>query len=278
MWEDGFLTDSEAVNKLVEYTGKSENDAYWDVQEWGNKANAEEGEKYTDSNYYRLWQVIDNDGDAEAAMNELLEHGKDANQVASDIRSHIKDEFNAGTLTEKEAAAKLYKYGTHKDNGKQVKYTVQEANDIVSEWAAKQKLGWDYDDKENLYKNGEISKTELKQAMINVGGYTSEKADEKIAVYDWQNEGYSDITYASIKEYNSGPKSAGVSHAIWYKYWLAEKSLQADYKANGDTIPYSKMVKVLQYIGNLNITNDQKYALAKTYTDSDANIAKYKTW
>lgn len=278
MWEEGAISSSEAVDKLVEYTGKDKDTAYWDVQKWGNKANAEEDEKYTDSNYYRLWQVIDNDGDAEAAMSELLEHGKDANQVATDIRSHIKDEFNAGTLTEREAADKLYKYGTHKDNGKQVKYTVQEANDIVSEWAAKQKLGWDYDDKENLYKNGEISKTELKQAMMNVGGYTSEKADEKILVYDWQNEGYSDITYASIKEYNAGPKSAGVSHAIWYKYWLAEKSLQADYKANGDTIPYSKMIKVFQYIGNLNITNDQKYALAKTYTDSDTNIAKYKTW
>ena len=281
MWEEGAISSSEAVDKLVEYTGKDKDTAYWDVQKWGNKANAEEDEKYTDSNYYRLWQVIDNDGDAETAMSELLEHGKDADQIAQDVRKHIKDAYTNGEITDTQARERMLKYGQHKENKQIVPYTKAEVDKLVNGWVTSNTLGWDYDDKETLYAKGEISKSELKTALVDIGGMTSEKADQRIEIMDWNKEGYAvenDKYDSIIGEYNKKLKSHGISKSIWYNYYIFESKTSGEVDANGKSIPYSKMRKLFEYIGNLNITSEQKMALARTYTDSESSIAKYKTW
>lgn len=281
MWEEGTITTSEAVDKIVEYTGKDPDTAYWDVQKWANKANAEDDEKHTDSNYYRLWQVIDNDGDAEAAMSELLEHGKDADQIAQDVRKHIKDAYTNGEITDTQARERLLKYDQHKVDKQLVPYTKAEVDKLVNGWVTSNTLGWDYDDKETLYAKGEISKSELKKALVDIGGMSSEKADQRIEVMDWNKEGYAvenDKYDSIIGKYNSMLKSKGVSKSIWYNYYVFQSQTSGEVDANGKSIPYSKMVKLFDYIGKLNITSDQKMALARTYTDSESSIAKYKTW
>ena len=281
MWEEGTITTSEAVDKIVEYTGKDPDTAYWDVQKWANKANAEDDEKYTDSNYYRLWQVIDNDGDAEAAMSELLEHGKDADQIAQDVRKHIKDAYTNGEITDTQARERLLKYDQHKVDKQLVPYTKAEVDKLVNGWVTSNTLGWDYDDKETLYAKGEISKSELKKALVDIGGMSSEKADQRIEIMDWNKEGYAvenDKYDSIIGKYNRELKSKGVSKSIWYNYYVFQSQTSGEVDANGKSIPYSKMVKLFDYIGKLNITSDQKMALARTYTDSESSIAKYKTW
>ena len=281
MWADGLLTESEAVDKLVDYTGKDKDTAYWDVQKWSNKANAEDDEKYTNTDYYRLWQVIDSDGDAEAAMSELLEHGKDADQIAQDVRKHIKDAYTNGEITDAQARERILRYGQHKENKQLVKYTKAEADKLVNGWVTSNTLGWDYDDKETLYAKGEISKSELKTALVDIGGMTSQKADERIEIMDWNKEGYAvenDKYDSIIGTYNKELKSKGISKSIWYNYYVFESKTSGEVDANGKSIPYSKMRKLFEYIGKLNITNDQKMALARTYTDSESSIAKYKTW
>lgn len=281
MWADGLLTESEAVDKLVDYTGKDKDTAYWDVQKWSNKANAEDDEKYTNTDYYRLWQVIDNDGDAEAAMSELLEHGKDADQIAQDVRKHIKDAYTNGEITDAQARERLLRYGQHKENKQLVKYTKAEVDKLVNGWVTSNTLGWDYDDKETLYAKGEISKSELKTALVDIGGMTSEKADQRIEIMDWNKEGYAvenDKYDSIIGEYNKKLKPHGISKSIWYNYYVFESKTSGEVDANGKSIPYSKMRKLFEYIGNLNITSEQKMALARTYTDSESSIAKYKTW
>lgn len=278
MWQDGTYSVDEAVEKYAEYSGKDKDTAYWEVQKWINKA---EDEDASTSPYYRVYNLIDNGLDATDAINELTTHGKSEDDVASAIRKHIKDAFNDGDITEKEALDAIRKYGKHKVNKQLAEYSAEEAEALVESWAVSKSLGWDYDDKETLYANGEITANELKRALTGIGGMSEEKANRRIEQYDWANEGFevTDNQYDSIiGTYKSTIRQAGISKAIWYNYYVFQSKTTADKDANGNSINGTKMAKVFEYIGSLNITSDQKMALARTYTQNEKNIAKYRTW
>ena len=324
MWSGGLISDGEAVEKLIEYVGMDDDPAYWKVQEWYNKSIDEEAGS---SPYYRLKSVITNDEDASDAITELLDHGKKADDVADYVRNDIiKAAFKDGTITEAEAVEKLVKYGQKKDHSKLVKYTQAEAQAIVDNWSktnslgwdyskkaellqsgevskadikkalmdiegyssekadtwiAKNSLGWSYQDRAYLYGEGEITKSELKKALMSVDGMSSEQADQTIETYEWSNAGYEvepNQYNAIIGQYYDTIQKAGISKAIWYDYYKWQSKARADKDANGESINGTKMRKVFEYIGKLNITNDQKMALARTYTDNEKSIAKYKTW
>lgn len=324
IWKDGDLTSDAAVKLMVDYTDMDADDAYWAVQKWYNTSlDKEEG----DTKYYRLNMAIANDGDAGDAISELLEHGTKADDVATHIRKDIiKAAYDKGEITDKEATAKLVKYGQHKVAGRLVAYSADEAKDLVTtwsktkaldwdyddrvallqsgeiskaeikkaymdiedksseeadEWIAKNSLGWSYQDKAYLYGEGEITKSELKKALMSVDGMSSEQADQTIETYEWSNAGYEvepNQYNAIIGTYYDTVQKAGISKAIWYDYYKWQSKARADKDADGNSINGTKMAKVFDYIGKLNITNDQKMVLARTYTDNEKSIAKYKTW
>ena len=114
---------------------------------------------------------------------------------------------------------------------------------------------------------------------MNVEGKTAEEADLQIQVYDWQREvpNCDDITASAIKDYNEYCAPAGISKAIYYSAWSDYKDTPADYDENGDSIPYSKTVKVMPIINALPISSDQKTALALCW-GGEKTVRKYKLW
>ena len=180
IWEDGDYTADEAVERIVDYTDMDEGKAYWTVQKWLYKTEDEDGE-HTDSDYYRLYQVLGNDADASDAIDELLTHGKGEKSVYDKVKEIIRDNYNSGTTSEQDAINQLIAYGKHVSHGKYVEYTKDEAKEIVDTWAKTNELGWNYDDRAELLQTGEITKAEAKKALMDIEGYSSEKADTWIA-------------------------------------------------------------------------------------------------
>ena len=153
------------------------------------------------------------------------------------------------------------------------------AEEKVGKWSFEVDYGFSWDDKSDAYKNGEISASELKAVLMDVGGKTAEDADLQVQIYDWQKEvpNCDDITASAIKDYNEICKPAGVSKSVYYKAWRDFEDTPSDYDSNGEAVRYSKTEKVMPKINALPISSDQKTALALCWW-VEGTVNKYKLW
>lgn len=101
----------------------------------------------------------------------------------------------------------------------------------------------------------------------------------EIEVYDWQKEvpEYESITASAIKDYNENCNPVGISREQYYQAWRYYQDTLGDYDAAGESIPYSKVNKVMPYIDSLPLSSDQKTALALCWW-SEGTVYKYKLW
>ena len=183
---------------------------------------------------------------------------------ASSAKSEMKELFQDGSITQKQAVSALTSY---------FGYEKEDAEKLVGEWAFKNKYGFNYDDRADAYKSGEISASALKSVLMDVGGKTEEEAELQIQVYDWQKEGI-DIGSGQtgiVKDYNDYCKAAGIDKKTYYDAYLF-------YDASGEEgVAYSKTKECMVYINNLPLTSGQKTALALCWW-AEKTVNKYKLW
>lgn len=107
---DGYLTEEEAIEALQDESTMGEDvldagKAWLEVEKWKND---------TSSNYAKLYNAIDTDGDIKAAVNELVEHGVDAGKIKSAITRKYKDAYINGDAQERERIRKaMYATGLY---------------------------------------------------------------------------------------------------------------------------------------------------------------------
>jgi hypothetical protein len=82
--------------------------------------------------------------------------------------------FLAGTLTEAKAVQALTAFCGE---------TQSEAEQRVSEWEFEASYGFKYDDKKQMFMEGDISASELKQLFVTVEGKTEDEANSNIVSY-----------------------------------------------------------------------------------------------
>lgn len=188
----------------------------------------------------------------------------------SSARTACKEAFLAGNLSETKTIDALVDFCGN---------TQEEADKKVGEWAFEAEYGFSWSDRGTAYKNGEISADELISVLMEVGGKTWEDADLQVQIYDWQMEvpECDDITASAIEDYNSYCAPVGISKSDYYDAWTTYKDTPADYDDAGDSIPYSKTVKVMPYINSLPLSADQKTALALCWW-SQSTVNKYRLW
>lgn len=189
---------------------------------------------------------------------------------ASSAKSNLKELFLEGSISEEKAIDALTTYCDE---------TQEDAEKRVGEWEFEDEYGFAYSDRGDAYKSGAISASELKDILMDVGGKTAEEANLQIQVYDWEKEvpGCDDITASAIQDYNENCAEAGISKSLYYEAWTSYKDTDGDYDANGDSIPYSKVRKVMPYIDSLDLTPAQKTALALCWW-AESTVNKYRTW
>ena len=97
-WRDGYLTDEEAIAALQDEEAMGsdaldEGAAWLEVEKWKTGAS---------SNYTKLYDALDNDGDIKSAVDELKEHGVEEKNIKSAVTRKYKDAYINGDNAERE--------------------------------------------------------------------------------------------------------------------------------------------------------------------------------
>ena len=200
-------------------------------------------------------------------------NGKTAEEAEKNFHSSAsgvcKELFLEGKISESKAVDALVAYcGVDQED----------AEERVGEWAFQREYGFAWSDRTDAYISGEISASELRQILMDVDGKTEEEADLQIQAYDWQADGYEGATAAAVKNYNKYCASAGVPKDFYLYIRKVSDNTENDVDANGKTIRYTAMKKIMAEIGAQAITSAQKYAIARSLGWAEYNIQKYKTW
>ena len=103
-FEDGYLTQEEAIANLVE-TGAVDdrNEAYWTVQGWAS-------DNPNFSKYSNLYDAVLGNGNYNKAVNELKAHGSTEKEILQTIRSRITKWYRDGNISRSQAIRMYVNY------------------------------------------------------------------------------------------------------------------------------------------------------------------------
>lgn len=188
----------------------------------------------------------------------------------SSAKTELKDLYVAGKITKDKAINALVTYcDVNRDD----------AEDDIAEWDVKKTYGFDYSGRAKAYKNGEVSASQLKSILMTTGGMTAEEADLQIEAYNWEKQGYGDVSSAAVRQYNLFCASSNVPKDVYLHIREFSNNTENDKDANGKTINYSAMKKIMAEINaQYGLTSAQKDAIARSLGWSEKNINKYKPW
>ena len=250
-YKDGYLTEEEATDLLIEKKlVKSEDEAYFAIRGW------EVGDGY--SRYDAIYDAMLNGGDIHVAMRELTSHGYSEKDVLSQVKSQIgkwySDEESKTRITKQQAINMLDKY-TDLDS--------DEITATVNKWSSKVVTGIAYDDIDDEFFAGTISTQKAIDMYARYGGYTKEKAREKVTVLDFRknNPNMEDISYDAVVSYNQHCKPENVPTKSFYDAWKYKNSLSGTIKE-----------PTLDYIHSLKLTVKQKDSLYFAFGWSEKNL------
>ena len=172
-YQDGYLTAEEATNLLIEKgIVDTENEAYFLIAEWGDPDGSY-------SRYDKLYDVVRNGGDFDAAMDELVSHGYTEKDVLSQLKSEIGTWYKEGKITKQQTIDMLTK---HFDmDGEEITAT-------VNKWSSKVVTGIEFDDIKTKYLDGEITASRAAEMYVRYGGYTKSQAQQKVAEWDFEEK------------------------------------------------------------------------------------------
>ena len=157
--------------------------------------------------------------------------------------------------------------------------TEEEANEYIAELDFEADHGFAYSGRADAYKSGKISAEELKNILMTTGGKTAEEADLQIQAYDWEAEGYDNVTSAAVRDYAEYCAAVNVPKDVYLHIRTFSNNTDNDVDANGKTIYYSAMKKIMAEINaQYGLTNAQKDSLARSMGWAEKNILKYKLW
>lgn len=214
----GYLTEEEAISELVQQgLSDTENDAYFLVQGWASE------EDYT--RYSKVFDAVRNNGDFNAALNDMVNHGYERDTVIRQVRTQIGQWYQGGEISKSQAMQMLKKYvgldnqevteqvnrwssyvvtGIKFDDIKQAyldgeitlnraiemyalygSYTKERATEIVSKWGSIKETGYEIDELDDAYFDGEVGLSTVRSMYIKYGGYTAEEAEEETTVLEF---------------------------------------------------------------------------------------------
>lgn len=267
---DDELTLAQATMELTQYAGMKPDEAYWLMDGWKHK-------KETGSDDYNkydaFYEAVETGKDLKEVIKTYTDNGVKEQTLSGQITEHFKEQYVAMSAADR-AALKGYLINAYEQTG----MSREKATEKLKEWDFEAKYGFAYSDRKQAYLNGDISAATLKTILVKEGGYTAEDAALQVEAYEWEKTGISGATSAAVRDYNLYCKSAGVSKDMFMKIRKYSNDTDNDVDANGKSIAYSAMKKVMAEINKLPISTAKKEALAKSMGWKDSNIKKYAPW
>jgi hypothetical protein len=212
-YESGNLTRAEAET-LLAGNGKTDDEAFWAVEEWErNKAHADDPE-YKFSRYEDLDAAIDAGGDVSEASEFLTEHGVTQDAIKNHVMDHLKELYNTGEIDEQTAMDRLQEYRGLDENDAYWK---------VQEWDA---LNEHSDDKDYSF-----SKYNLLKETVTAGGDIADAVEELLSHGVEEKEVWSAVQSAVAKQWESGELSDEEAMEALQTYWRTKPEGGKTYEA-----------------------------------------------
>lgn len=192
------------------------------------------------SNKEQLYNAV-SEGDTE---HEQRVRGRyaDEEKANSAFAQAVIDSYNSGNITKQQAVDLLVRKGGMDQDAAEKK---------VFNAEFKAKYGFSFNEKDEAYADGRITRNELIVILMD-SGKTREEAETQATVYDWQNEGYdieSNQSYI-IDKFNEFCVPAGIDRQTYMNYRSATVSIKGERKE-----------KVMDIIDSMSLTAAQKDAL-----------------
>ena len=277
-----------AVQMLVDYGGMIQRKADELVQKWTSEIETGVGFDAIGDAY------VAGDINREQAVQMLMLYGGYAQEKAeakvqqwtSEIETgigynEIGDRFFYDEITKDEAIDMYMKYGGKSE---------EDALDAVNKVDFKKLTGHEREriELETMYMEGRYSRDEMKKIMVDYGySKTEESAENSLIRWDFIGDNVEEldaVTSWQAKRYFEMVDDAEIDKKTYLQFAEQAEQLKADYDENGKAIAYSKMNKVFALIDSLDLTPEQKTALAEAGWDSnndgysEKNIEKYAPW
>ena len=270
--KDGYLTEDEAVQWLMKYElAKDETEARQKVFVWEN-----------DGKYVRLKEaVLAGDYDEFlAAQEELMDLKFSPSSIQTAVKAAIEESYIDGVdgvrISKEEAAKRLIEYGILKRD--------VDAKEQVEKWTSEVVTGIKFDDIDEAYVTGDITRERAQEMLQTYGSMTQEEARAKVQMWTMEVDTgirYSDLDdaflYGEITEQQAvqmymkyGGKSqedavlAGRKLAFHkdFGYTMERVNIQADYADGGYT--HDQMKRILL-----------DYGYSKTEDSAESTVTRW---
>ena len=146
----------------------------------------------------------------------------------------------------------------------EIGYSGDEAQEVMDKWAFKEKYGYDYSDKREAFAEGTITRQQLIDEIVKIGGNTREEAESAVTVYEWQNAGVdieTNQTYI-VNAYEEYGKPNGIDRNDFVSFCQQASRISGeDLDGDGKTDSGSKKKNVLALIDSMPLSAAQKDAL-----------------
>ena len=137
-----------------------------------------------------------------------------------------------------------------------------------------------------LYANGTITGANAEKMLVKYGGMETEEAKARTKAWGWINQNpNSEATVEQAEAYqrpleglDRSVADMGIGMDIYLNEKKAVDSFTSDKDENGKTIAYSRINKAFPYINRLNLTREQKTALAVACGWSYKTVMENKLW
>lgn len=272
-YRDGHLTEEEATQQLLEKgVAKNKYEAFFEVEGWKHGMGYSKFGAYYDAilaeDEEQIKLYYDN------LYGEKISEGSlklDAiSSIHSGLKTQVKEAYIDGEI-DKETVYNVL-----------VPYADMSEDDIKTElekWDFEIEYDFSWSERAKGYRRGEITETELKNAVMEIEGEERSAADAYIRLLNLEmaNQDY-DITADIASKYFEFAEPAGIDLDVFIDFKDRTKGIEGDKDRNGNTISGSKKAKIMDIINSLPLSKTQKDALyyASGYEKSTIREAPWR--
>ena len=150
----------------------------------------------------------------------------------------------------------------------------------VKEWDFEIEHDFSWSARARGYRLGEISKEDLIKAVMDIEGEDRAGAEAYIRFLDLElaNEDM-DISASEAEAYFKYAEPSGISIDIWFRYKSMTSGIKNEKDPDtGKSIKHSSVRQIMAIIDSMDLTPEQKTALAESNGWSESTIEEYKLW
>ena len=272
-YKEGEISRQEAINMLSQYFDLDSEEVLAIVNRWSSTVVT--GIAFDDIKT----EFLDGNITAQRAIEMYVRYGgysqEDARELVNKWRAEketgiayddIKDAFMDGELTEADVRNMYIEYGNYSS----IEAATEAAEEATSNWSFEMEYGFAYSDRIDAYKQGIVSASEMRTALIEFGGMSEVEADNNIRAYEWmRNNPQYDLSVSTVLSYTKpidglgySVEDSGITPDVFVEYRdLRSECTGVDSDGDGRADNNTVKNQVLAVIDSLPITVSQKDAL-----------------